>query len=174
MAGTSGQTQLPVSAADVEEAERQLGFPLHPLLTALYRQVGNGGFGPMDAILPLTIVPDHPDGESAVQGYLDRIPPADAETWWAWPEGVLPILDWGCGMYACIDCQSEDGAVLLFEPNAISNQDVSAAWFVDAGSLAEWLETWLSGEGWYEENAMDGGFDMQPWAEATSRLQRES
>ncbi|TKA11794.1 hypothetical protein [Actinacidiphila oryziradicis] len=32
------------------------------------------------------------------------------------------------------------------------------------------LETWLEGRGWYEEDAVDGDFDMAVWAEASSRL----
>ncbi|WP_223767999.1 SMI1/KNR4 family protein [Streptomyces huiliensis] len=162
--------QPPVSAEALDEAERRLGFRLHPLLAALYLEVGNGGFGPMDSLLPLTCGPDLDGEEGMVDGYLARIPPADADTWWSWPKGVIPVLDWGCAMFACVDCRSEEGTVLLFEPNAISGQDLSGAWFVDAGSLAEWLETWLGGRGWYEEGVVDEGFDMALWPEASARL----
>jgi hypothetical protein len=169
-AAESERLQPPVSVEALNEAEQRLGFRLHPLVAALYSKVGNGGFGPMDSLLPLSGDPN-PDGEeAAVEGYLGRVPAADADTWWSWPEGVLPILDWGCAMFACVDCRSEDGTVLLFEPNAISGQDLSRAWFVDAGSLAEWLETWLAGRGWYEEDVVDEGFDMALWTEASARL----
>lgn len=168
-AAKSDRIQPPISEKELEEAEQLLGFRLHPFLAALYRSVGNGGFGPADSLLSL--LSPHPDDEdSVVQSYLGRIPPEGTDTWWSWPKGVLPILDWGCAMFACVDCGSEDGTVLLFEPNAISGQDLSRAWFVDAGSLAEWLETWLTGKGWYEENAVDENFDMTLWADASSRL----
>jgi hypothetical protein len=36
----------PVSPEVLAEAERRLGFPLSPLLRALYTQVGDGGYGP--------------------------------------------------------------------------------------------------------------------------------
>ncbi|ESP95852.1 hypothetical protein B591_00045 [Streptomyces sp. GBA 94-10 4N24] len=146
-----------------------MGFRLHPLLVTLYRKVGNGGFGPADSVLPLSGGPDADWGTSAVQEYLDRAPPEGSDTWWSWPEGAVPVLDWGCAMFACVDCRSDDKTVLLFEPNAITAQDVSRAWFVDAGSSAEWLETWLNGQGWYEEDAVDRDFDMAPWADASSR-----
>ncbi|MFI9585890.1 SMI1/KNR4 family protein [Streptomyces sp. NPDC052236] len=168
-AASGERRQPPVSAEAMQEAEQRLGFRLHPLLAALYLKVGNGGFGPMDSLLPLVGV--NAEGEKGiVESYLARIPPEDSDTWWSWPKGVLPILDWGCAMFACVDCRSEGGTVLLFEPNAISGQDLSRAWFIDAGSLAEWLETWLAGRGWYEQDAVDDGFDMVLWAEATSRL----
>ncbi|MCX4690707.1 SMI1/KNR4 family protein [Kitasatospora purpeofusca] len=160
----------PVSATELGEAERELGFRLHPLLAALYQKVGNGGFGPAASVLPLSGGPDAHWETSVVQGYLDRIPREGSDTWWSWPEGVVPVLDWGCAMLACVDCRSEDGTVLLFEPNAIAGQDVSSGWFVDAGSLAEWLEAWLDGRGWYEADPADGDFELVPWADAASRL----
>ncbi|MFE2352507.1 SMI1/KNR4 family protein [Kitasatospora cineracea] len=162
--------QPPVSATELAEAERELGFPLHPLLAALYQKVGNGGFGPAASVLPLSGAPNASWETSVVQGYLDKIPPKGSNTWWSWPEGVVPVLDWGCAMFACVDCRSDDGTVLLFEPNAISGQDVSSGWFVDSGSLAEWLEAWLDGRGWYEADSADGDFDMVPWPDAASRL----
>ncbi|MFH8581849.1 hypothetical protein [Streptomyces zaomyceticus] len=88
-----------------------------------------------------------------------------------WPAGVLPILDWGCAMYAAVDCHSEPATVLLFEPNAIED-DGAAAWFVDGESLAEWLETWLAEKGWYREDAADDEdvTEPTPWEPAASRI----
>ncbi|MEU6986857.1 hypothetical protein ABZ946_26040 [Streptomyces sp. NPDC046324] len=50
--------------------------------------------------------------------------------------------------------------------------DGAAAWFVDAGSLAEWLETWLAGTGWYREDADedDDVAEPTPWENAASRI----
>ncbi|WP_223206322.1 SMI1/KNR4 family protein [Streptomyces xanthii] len=169
-AAESERLQLPVSVMELDEAERRLGFRLHPLLAALYLKVGNGGFGPMDSLLPLTRGLNRDGEEAVVDDYLGRIPTAGAVTWWSWPRGVLPVLDWGCGMFACVDCRGEGGAVLHFDPNVISGQDVSRAWFVEAGSLAEWLETWLAGRGWYQEDVADGGFALPSWPEASVRL----
>jgi hypothetical protein len=64
--------------------------------------------------------------------------------------GVLPILDWGCGMYAAVDCLDPVAPVLLFEPNA-GPDDWADAWFLDSPSLAQWLDRWLAGTGWWEE-----------------------
>ncbi|MGW2214214.1 SMI1/KNR4 family protein, partial [Nonomuraea sp. NPDC001684] len=36
----------PATAEEVAQAERVLGFRLPPVLTRLYREVANGGFGP--------------------------------------------------------------------------------------------------------------------------------
>ena len=42
----SPQPASPVSAADIDAVEKALGQRLPPLLTEIYRFVGNGGFGP--------------------------------------------------------------------------------------------------------------------------------
>ncbi|GAA2639881.1 hypothetical protein GCM10010425_50430 [Streptomyces spororaveus] len=52
----------------------------------------------------------------------------------------------------------------------IRRQDLSLAWFVDAGSLTDWLETWLAGRGLYEEGVADEGFDMALWPDASAQL----
>ncbi|MFJ8645130.1 SMI1/KNR4 family protein [Streptomyces sp. NPDC093546] len=159
----------PVTADALTAADERLGFPLHPLLAALYWQAGDGGFGPEYTLFPLTRA-TAAEEDTVVDGYLDRVPPADADTWRSWPKGVVPILARGCAMIATVDCLSEDGTVLVFDPNAITGQDLTSAWFVDAGSLAEWLETWLAGSGWYEGDMVDEEFDMPLWADAASRL----
>ncbi|WP_216858509.1 SMI1/KNR4 family protein [Actinomadura verrucosospora] len=47
--------ELPRATSEqIKEAEAALGFPLPPLLSRLYREVGNGGFGPDCQLLPLT------------------------------------------------------------------------------------------------------------------------
>jgi hypothetical protein len=80
---------------------------------------------------------------------------------------VLPILHWGCAMYACVDCRSEAGTVLLFEPNV---DDPDRAWYVDSASLAEWFGRHLDGTGWWVMTATgEEPFNLVPWPHAKSR-----
>ncbi|NEC86043.1 SMI1/KNR4 family protein [Streptomyces sp. SID12501] len=149
----------PVDAATLDRAETALGFPLPPLLAELYLRIGDGGFGPSYGLLPLL------DSSSAgeppvVAQYLANRAEARKDPGWFWPEGILPISHWGCGMYACVDCRAPEGAVLLFEPNA---DDADHAWYTDAPGLAEWLATWLDGSGWYEESSE--AKDLELWPE---------
>lgn len=159
--------RLPPTAAaeDVENAESILGFKLPTMLVRLYREVANGGFGPGYQLLPLT-----GEARSTVSDYREeRATRRSGET--HWPAEVLPILDWGCGMYAAVDCRSPEGTVLLFEPNGIDDAWHNA-WYVDAASLTTWLETWLSNMGWYEEDAdeHDETQEPRPWEMAQQRL----
>ncbi|MFB8081720.1 SMI1/KNR4 family protein [Streptomyces sp. NPDC056013] len=167
---TATSTALPPTAGaeEVAAAETALGFALPPLLARLYREVANGGYGPDYQLLPL-IGP----GRTVLSEYRsERTASTEGETPY-WPAGVLPILDWGCAMYAAVDCLSENATVLLFEPNGMTD-DGAVAWFVDAESLTEWLETWLAGTGWYREDAdeHEDTPEPTPWQQAAARIAR--
>ncbi|MFC5180467.1 SMI1/KNR4 family protein [Actinomadura harenae] len=143
------------TSTQIEEAEAALGFTLPPLLARLYQDVGNGGFGPDCDLMPLI----GPRSPTAVTTYQAKHALGD------WPTGVLPILDWGCAMYAAIDCAAPDAPVLLYEPNAVTD-DPSHAWFQDAPSLATWLTNWLTNEAWYDNDAPN----LPLWPQAGPRL----
>ncbi|MEU5566203.1 SMI1/KNR4 family protein [Micromonospora musae] len=153
----------PLPQEKVTDAEERLGFQLHPLLAAIYRDFANGGFGPDYQLFSLT---EGPTSEQAVDLYLEARS-GKAGTDWAWPEGVLPILDWGCGMYVCVDCRTEQSTVLLFEPNP---GDPDAAWWIDSPSLTTWLEHYVNDTGWWVKAAEGEDFDeLPPWPDAKER-----
>lgn len=109
---------VPLPAAlgteEIARAEGILGFALPPLLAALYTRVGDGGFGPECGLLSL---------RHAVRAYG-----AGRSSAWRWPEGVLPIADFGCSMSVCVDCRSDTAQVLLFDPNL---GEPELAWSID-------------------------------------------
>ncbi len=146
----------PIDAATLARAETLLGFALPPLLAELYLRTGDGGFGPEYGLLPL--LDSTPSGEpAAVAQYHANRESGRDDPDRAWPEGVLPISHWGCGMYACVDCRSPQATVLLFDPNP---GDPDHAWFLDAPGLADWLHSWIRGTGWYEEGNEEA--DLEP------------
>jgi len=115
------------SALVVEAAEKALGFALPPLLVRLYREVGNGGFGPGLFGLP----PEGPRLNDEVDMIALYHSMRDHCTW---PERVLPIADLGCAMWTCLDCASREGRI-------VHSEDMKLG-FVD-DTLHEWLEQWL-------------------------------
>lgn len=147
---------------EVGEAERALGFVLPPVLRGLYRSVANGGFGPEYCLLPLI------GAERCAVGEYEAFRTGSSA---CWPRGVLPILDWGCGMYAAVDCLVPGAPVLLFEPNAVGD-DWADAWFKDSPTLARWLLSWLDGTGWWEEDDVtdEEAVYLGPWPDAGQRL----
>ncbi|WP_329380827.1 SMI1/KNR4 family protein [Streptomyces sp. NBC_01351] len=146
----------PLGAGETTRAEGILGFVLPPLLAELYTRIGDGGFGPEQGFLSL---------RQAVTTYG-----AQRVSGWRWPEAVLPIADFGCAMYACVDCRSETAQVLLFDPNT---GEPDLAWSIDGPSLADWLRGWLDGTAWFcEESELGEELDLElrPWAEFSSRI----
>ncbi|WP_404957519.1 SMI1/KNR4 family protein [Streptomyces sp. 147326] len=154
--GHGGPLPAPLGSGEIARAEGILGFALPPLLSALYTRIGDGGFGPECGLLSL---------RQTVQSYE-----AHRASGWRWPEGVLPIADFGCTMYACVDCRSETAQVLLFDPS-LGEPDL--AWSIDTPSLAGWLRGWLDGTAWFCEESELGeerDLELAPWAEFRSRI----
>lgn len=134
-----------LGAAEIARAEGILGFALPPLLAALYTRVGDGGFGPECGLLSL---------HDAVSAYGTNRSSA-----WRWPEGVLPIADFGCSLSVCVDCRSDTAQILLFDPGL---GEPELAWSIDTPSLAAWLHGWLDGTAWYCEASGAGEeFDLE-------------
>lgn len=88
------------------KSEDRLGFRLPALLRQLYLEVADGGFGPGQN-------PPYPGGihrlSQSVEFYLSQRSHGPHEKDWevdevAWPEGLLPLCDWGCGRFSSIDC----------------------------------------------------------------------
>lgn len=70
----------PVSMAQVEQAERQLGYRLPVLLRRIYTEIGDGGFGPEAGLASLTPrrVPDRPESECLAQPRVTAHEPSGA------------------------------------------------------------------------------------------------
>jgi hypothetical protein len=63
-----------------------------------------------------------------------------------WPEGLVAVRHWGCAIWSCIDCNSEDGRVIRFDPDDYVGGDGaswSGAWTVERPTLAAFLADWL-------------------------------
>jgi SMI1/KNR4 family protein SUKH-1 len=136
LADATGPLPPPLSAEDIADAETRLGFPLPPLLKALYQQIANGGFGPGYGLFPL--LGSTPDQPSVVDGYLE----GRGYPEWTWPASRLAFCDWGCAIASCVDCAREGAPVLTFES---SGEPIAACFAETHATLASWLEDWLSG-----------------------------
>ncbi|MFF8028669.1 SMI1/KNR4 family protein [Streptomyces sp. NPDC007896] len=125
VAADSENLQDPITLQSLDAAEQHLGFRLHPLLAALYTTVGNGGFGPKNALLELCDALPSDGTDTALGNYLTLASPGGSDPWWSWPAGVVPNLDWGCGMTACdSDDDTAGHAPIRY---SISASDVSTA-----------------------------------------------
>ena len=143
----------PVTEEELVQAETQLGFVLPALLRRIYREVGNGGFGPGYGLLPLNELPPNGghDTTSLVAEYqgMKAFSQHDIDEYFAeeeekpalWPERVLLLCDWGCNIYSCLDCSSSELPIFRMD----SNENFLVEWAIEAPSLHHWLERWIDG-----------------------------
>jgi hypothetical protein len=135
-----------VSDADLANAESRLGFRIPALLRLVYSSIGNGGFGPGYGLIGLTGGYPDDQGHSAVDLYelFRRSDPENAA--WQWPGRLLPICHWGCAIYSCIDCSTDDGPIVIWDPNVWdAGTPVQSALRPAHGSTAEWFNAWVEG-----------------------------
>jgi hypothetical protein len=121
----------PATIAAVDQAQRAMGYVLHPFHRRLLTEVGNGGFGPGAGLIGL------PGGAPGVDGHflvefsrLLLLEPGALSL----PGPIVVLCDWGCGVWGCIDC--ETGAVLTIAEDGLK----------DSGqTICAWFEDWVSG-----------------------------
>jgi hypothetical protein len=126
------------SPQSITVAEAKLGFRLPPLLRRIYEDIADGGFGPAYGLF--AIEGRHKRGEQGetVVEVRDKLA-VDPR----WPHQLLPLCDWGCANWSCLDCRSENGSIVTL---------ASEQGFFDTGrDLRSWLSAWLSGIDLWEE-----------------------
>jgi hypothetical protein len=143
----------PISGVALAAAEQAIGFRLPELVRALYLDVGNGGFGPAHGLVGVLERPNA-DGDTLQTCYARLLGLQTENSVWRWPTRLLPLADYGCGMWSCVDCETTDLAMILWDPNNLdanlrrdeARLNWGNAFWDQGGSLRSWLERWLAGE----------------------------
>ncbi len=143
----------PVSARALQAVERVIGFKLPELLRAIYLKVGNGGFGPEYGIVG-TKGGAKLDGDTLETCYRDLLKLEKENSVWRWPARLLPVANYGCGMWSCVDCEYQKLPMVLWDPNNLKSDldgdDARINWgnsfWAQGRSLKSWLEGWLAGK----------------------------
>ncbi len=131
----------PLAIEVVNAIEQKLG-PLPDDLRRIYTRVSNGGVGPGYGLIGLRGgVKD--DEERDVEQTLQWIREWTKEGDLVWPSNLVPILHFGCGIYACIDMRN--GQIVDFDPNAWDETDSTwnQCFSTLAPSFRDWWERWL-------------------------------
>jgi hypothetical protein len=117
----------------ITATEADLGVSLHPLLRRLYGEVANGGFGPGYGLLSL----GSPDGLHGDRSLSSEVRDG------GWPAGLLPLWNWGCAIWSCLDANSLDGTI-------VTHDDIEGPTVTDF-TLRSWLRAWVDGVNLWEE-----------------------
>jgi hypothetical protein len=130
--------ELPAVATPdaVTAAELAIGYPLPPLLRRLYLELGNGGFGPRNAITGVLDEDfEHGDifpciNDSAV---ANRNDPDERMA------GMVDLLEWGCRISTLLDCRDPAGQMWGLDPylccreHALFPMDITfSQWLADS------------------------------------------
>lgn len=147
-----------VSPGQLAAAETSLGFALPSLLRQIYLQVGNGGFGPGYGLIGL---------EELLQVYneMRQLP--------GWPERMVPLCTWGCGIYSCLDCSLSAGPIYVYSPDThvLEGHGISEVTLTNAEGEVVWTYHPHPSEGGRDDtlNGMDlllHKTSLQEWIEA--------
>ena len=146
------------SEEQLQETEARIGFPLPPLLRAMYANIANGGFGPGMGLYGVlhgykggylnadsTISEQHPEGtfeyatyqEHASQAVAQGKRPHMAVPHRQWLQHLLRLCDLGCCEEACVDDQERMFIVAPLETND------EYGLFQLPWNLEEWLWRWV-------------------------------
>jgi len=125
----------PASADAIEAAGREMGCHFHQLHGRLFKEVGNGGFGPGDGLIGIPGGSLDVSERSAIE--LRRGLFSDYEK--LPMPSVVPLCDWGCGIWSCVDC--ETGAILSMSEFGLRDLEQG---------LHSWFEDWISGVNLWE------------------------
>lgn len=114
------------SKKQVEAVETLVGFSLPWLLRRLYTEVANGGFGPGAGLIG--VEGGHTDADGRALGALYVALRAQQ-----WPEGVLPLTDWGGGAWSSLETHS--GRIVTMDESGLTRTRFM---------LSSWFEAWVS------------------------------
>ena len=123
----------------IAAAEQEIGLPLPSLLTRLYLEIGNGGFGPGYGILGVA-GGFTDDLKHDVVGAYRSFSSSRRD---APPFFLLPLCHWGCAIYSLVELSPVEGRMWGFDPNGA---DQDHALYCQELSLSDWLQRWIDGQ----------------------------
>ena len=134
----------PASASNLQRAEALIGCSLPETIVHIYSAVANGGFGPGYGLVGI--------GGGRV-GFTDWRGQRHCEQQYAilrqdpdfsWPVHLLPLCDWGCGIFSCADASHPDAPMHTAFSDLLCDDPPHAV--VPANcTFAEWLRAWADG-----------------------------
>jgi hypothetical protein len=136
----------PASAGDLRRAEEVIGCALPPVIVRVYSAIANGGFGPGYGLVGMG---------SGTACFANGSTRRYCEEQYAffrqtddfqWPAHLLPVCDWGCGIYSCADASRPDAPMSTAFSDLFYDDDPTHAVTSAGCTFAEWLRAWADGK----------------------------
>ena len=126
-----------------EEAQKftqETGIALPNLLIELYKEKGNGGFGPEYGMLGIVNGHKTDLGQSILSLYKSFCQDDPDDPGWKWPQNLIPFIHVGCAIHYCIDCNDSNFDIIEFDPNDHGpGIEWDSAFKKTGKSLNEWI-----------------------------------
>lgn len=132
---------------EMEHFESIAGVKLPEFLKLLYMEIGNGGFGPGYGLHELIKTNDNAE-DSSLDIYLIFSKDDQYDKIWSWPDSFVPVIDWGCAIRSCLDCDT--GELYIFDPN-VEPENMIEYFIPQAKSVEEAFEKWCDGVDLWKE-----------------------
>ena len=134
----------PISAAALAKVEQELGYSLPPLLRRVYTEIGDGWFGPGCGFQGAISGHFHEDEDkraTLAEGY-------HVNHKHEWPDGLVPLVHWGCGIFSCVDCTSPSFPMVCTDYGAYDPtiQRARVRLAPEGITFRDWLAAWAEGK----------------------------
>jgi hypothetical protein len=141
----------PASVLVVEDAEWEIGFAFPPLLRRIYLEIANGGIGPFVGIEG--VAGGYTSGDLDMLGMVRlRRAAVGPDSPPRLPPGVVFLANFGCAMWALLDCRHPAGQMWWWESGRRGRLDLT---------FPGWLRAWLDGP---------AGDPRRTWARPAMRM----
>lgn len=140
----------PLSLADVDYVEQQLGFKLPTILRRLSTEVADGAYGPAWGINRLKHPTNYPFGpfwdvEMSVESWHRMYQEQNDEQGRLWraayPKQFIRYCEVGCNISIGVDCTTDAGHLFTDDPNLSENFAECVVPMKE--TIEEWLWKWL-------------------------------
>ena len=122
----------PAGEATIAAAEARMGVRLPPALRRVYAEVADGGFGPGEGLLPVSLV---------VRQLDELRSPGMMPEGRAWPDGLLPLVSMDPG-WDCVDAST--GRVVAWDPEDLDERVSDRTWAAAFREIQPSVEAWLT------------------------------
>ncbi|WNZ56017.1 SMI1/KNR4 family protein [Microbulbifer sp. MKSA007] len=107
---------------EAREFKEKTGIELPVSLVELYKEKGNGGFGPDCGMLGI-ITGHKTDLDDSILSLYQSFCSGDPDDPnWVWPKELVPFIHVGCAIHYCIDSTSSASSVIEFDPTDYASE----------------------------------------------------
>ena len=122
------------SEGEIKAAELKIGFHLWPCHKLILSKVSNGGFGPGEGLIGVG------ETNQGAEHELVEVWESHLDTRMRKELKILPLCDWGAGVWSWIDCQT--GEVLTFSEFGL---------YAIGVDFEGWITAWSDGHDWWDD-----------------------